>query len=458
MTRPRKTNARRPHKHRKERANPSEGRAGKAGDPERGEGRGRRSHENLIVRGGGADHEDVPSTSEPVVVLTRAGVQRLGGGHPWLFEDHIAVNSSRDGELIRLEGPPGVERGAACLSVGSRIPLRVVSREPGFLPAGEASDEVEWAITRLEAALARREQCVPEGDNSYRMVHSEADGLPGLVIDRFAEVAVFQAGCRWADAAAPAMARYLVEQHGFKGALARNDGGFRKLEDLPEGVSLLAGEVPEHVIWKQGGIRREVDPWRGQKTGTYLDQRENQPWAAEVLPVGRCLDAFSHDGGFALHLAAAGSQVQALDSSQPALERLARHAQANELSDAIETHQVNVFEDLRERVGAGEQFDGIVLDPPALAKRKPDLQRALRAYKELNLRALRLLRPGGRLLTCSCSFHLSREDFLGSLRAAAADARRDVTVLATRGAARCHPHLLTYPESDYLKAVLLEVR
>jgi 23S rRNA (cytosine1962-C5)-methyltransferase len=394
----------------------------------------------------------VAASPEPVVVLSRGGVRRLATGHPWLYADNIAVGSQCDGEVVRLEGPAGVDRGAACFSVGSRIPVRVVSREPGF---GLSAD---WAITRLDVAIERRRDALAPGESAYRMVHAEADGLPGLVIDRYAEIAVLQAGCRWADAIAPVLARHLIDHHGLTGALARHDGAFRKLEDLPEGVHLLAGEVPDEVSWQHAGITRVVDPWRGQKTGTYLDQRENQCWAAKALPVGHCLDAFSHDGGFALHLAAAGSHVEALDSSRPALDRLERHAAANGLAERIERRVVNVFEDLRDRVSAGEQLDGIVLDPPALAKRKGDHPRALRAYKEVNLRAMRLLRPGGRLLTCSCSFHVGREDFLGALRAAAADARRDIFVRSIRGAAACHPSLLTFPESDYLKAVLIEVR
>lgn len=446
MTRPRKTAARRPHKHRKERGRkllPGEKRGAQGDDANPAD-----DDTDFTPDG---QSEATPS-AEPVVVLSHSGVRRLGTGHPWLYADNIAVGTRRDGELVQLQGPVGVDRGAACFSVGSRIPLRVVSREPGF---GSSPD---WAVMRLDAAIERRRDALAPGEDAYRLAHAEADGLPGLVIDRYADVAVFQAGCRWADAAAPELARHLMAHHGFTGALARHDGAFRKLEDLAEGVMLLAGEVPDQITWRHGSITREVDVWRGQKTGTYLDQRENQQWAAQVLPEGRCLDAFSHDGGFALHLAAAGSQVEALDSSQPALDRLMRHATTNGLVDRIVARTVNVFEDLRERVSAGEQWDGIVVDPPALAKRKGDLPRALRAYKELNLRALRLLRPGGRLLSCSCSFHVSRAEFLDTLRAAAADARRDVFVHGMRGAAACHPSLLTFPESDYLKAVLLEVR
>jgi len=403
-------------------------------------------------RAADAAHEPpAPPSAEPLVLLSRAGVRRLGEGHPWLFPDLIAQGSLVDGALVRLEGPAGRLRGMAVHSVGSRIPLRVVSRQV------EGEFAADWWVQRVDQAIARREQDLAPGEQACRWVHSEADGLPGLVVDRYGDVAVLQAGCRWADGIAPALARHLVARHGLRGVLARHDGPFRRLEGLREEVKLLAGDVPESVPWLHGGLQRHIDPWHGQKTGGYLDQRENQLWAPGVLPRGRVLDAFCHDGGFGLHLAAAGSLVEALDSSQPALERVAAHAAANGLSARLVPRQVNVFENLRARVAAGDQFDAIVLDPPALSKRREDLRAALRAYKELNLRALRLLRHGGRLLTCSCSFHVGREDFLDVLRAAAADAQVPAVLRELRGAAACHPRLLTFPESDYLKVLLVEV-
>ena len=297
--------------------------------------------------------------------------------------------------------------------------------------------------------------------SACRWVHAEADGLPGLIVDRYADVAVLQAGCQWADELAPQIAQQLVERHGLRGVLARHDGSFRRPEGLPEGVVLLAGEVPHAVRWESaaegGPIVRTIDPWTGQKTGAYLDQRENHREAARLLPAGRCLDAFCHEGGFALHLARAGRSVLALDSSEAALAALARNAADSGLAGRIEARRANVFDELRALVTAGESFAGIVLDPPAHAKRKGERDAALRGYKELNLRALRLLGPGGRLLSCSCSFHVGHEEFLGTLRAAAADAGRDVRLVERRGAARCHPERLAFPESAYLKVFVLEV-
>lgn len=427
----------------------------------------------------------------PVVVLTRAGLRRLQSGHPWIFTDQVDRGASADafdtagGALVRLEAPAGVPRGAGVLNPDSRIPVRVVSLDPAFdehgAPVhGDGGDEATrasgagaggagapgdgtWWARRLDAAVAARAERLAPGAEACRLVHAEADGLPGLVIDRYADVAVLQAGCAWADAVAPALAERLVQRHALRGVLARHDGAFRRHEKLPEGIAVLAGDVPDTVVWHnpagpQGAVPFAVDLRAGQKTGGYLDQRDNQLFAARELPAGRALDVFSNDGGFALQLAAGGRQVTAVDSSAPALARLAENAAAAGLSDAVTTVQANAFEDLRARVTAGEQWDALVLDPPALTKSRRDVGSAKRGYKELNLRALRLLRPGGRLFTCSCSFHLGLPDFLDVLREAAADARRDVAVLTLRGAAPDHPNRLTFPESDYLKAVLLEVR
>lgn len=386
-----------------------------------------------------------------VVVLKRTGVRRLSSGHPWIYPDHIAETDAEDGAVVQLQGPVGTPRGAAVYGSASRLPLRVVSRDPSW------SAPQDFWCERLDQAVARRARELAPDTEACRWVHAEADGLPGLVIDRLGDIAVLQAGCRWADRIASDAAHRLVERHGVSGVLARHDGAFRRPEGLSEGVTVLAGSVPETLTVKLGQISRRVDPWHGQKTGMYLDQRENHVWAAEVLAQGNCLDAFCNDGPFALHLAAAGSQVLALDSSASALDLVATNAELNGLAGAVTTSRVNVFDALREMVAEGRRFDGIVLDPPALAKRKAQVGSGLRAYKELALRGLRLLRDGGRLIACSCSYHVGQEDFLGALRDAAADARCEVDVLAVRGAARCHPRRITFPESAYLKVVLLEV-
>lgn len=416
--------------------------------------------------------------SLPTVLLNKSGVLKLRDGHPWIYSDEVVgdgasapaapAGQSATAGLVALEGPAGRRRGFAVHNPRSRIPLRVVSRDP----AADITEDF-WR-PRLDAAIAARAATLAPGESACRWVHAESDGLPGLIVDRYADIAVLQAGCQWADELAPQIARHLVEQHGMTGVLARHDGSFRRPEGLPEGVALLAGDVPHEVRWESAGVApgvsaahaggrvvrpilRTVDPWTGQKTGAYLDQRENQRRAAELLPVGRCLDAFSNDGGFALHLARAGSHVLALDSSDVALAAVARNAADNGLTERITPVKANVFDDLRARVAAGESFDGIVLDPPAHAKRRGERDDALRGYKELNLRALRLLRPGGRLMTCSCSFHVGHGEFLEMLRAAALDAARDARIVERRGAASCHPARLAFPESSYLKVFVLEV-
>jgi 23S rRNA (cytosine1962-C5)-methyltransferase len=384
----------------------------------------------------------------PRVVLARKGVGHLNHGHPWIRAPHLQDIEAEDGDVVTLEAPAGTVRGVAVYGASSRLPVRVVSRDPAFDGAGDG-----WWRARLDAAIARRAQVV---DEACRWVHAEADGLPGLVVDRYGPVAVVQAGCRWADEVVPAVAEHLVSAHGLAGVLARHDGGFRKPEGLDQGVTVLAGEVPERVDVTLAGLVRSVDVWHGQKTGAFLDQRENHAWAAEVLPVGRALDAFAHEGGFALSLARAGSRVLAVDGSESALARLTANAERNDLGEAIETRRANVFDVLRQLEPGS--LDAAVVDPPALAKRRADVDRAVRAYRDLNLRAMRLLRPGGRLVTCSCSHHLPPEVFRRVLGQAAASAGRDVVLLEERGAAPCHPRLITFPESGYLKLALVEVR
>ena len=409
--------------------------------------------------------------SLPVVVLTRSGLRRLGHGHPWIFPDHVAAGLDGEAGLVRLEAPAGTPRGAAVLNPDSRIPLRVVSRRPDF-GAEEAEAEGWWA-RRLDRAVRARAFRLAVGAEACRWVHAEADGLPGLVVDRYGLVAVIQAGCRWADDVAPRVAEVLVKDHGVHGVLARHDGSFRRHESLPEGVTVLAGEVPPTVTWRNpggDGLLIETDLYQGHKTGGYLDQRSNHLFAAAQLePGGRVLDAFCYEGGFALHLAAGTPvgrggrslgrrDVVAWDGSGPALERARVSAERNGLGEHIDFEEVNVFEALRKADADGERFDGIVLDPPALTKTKRDRESAWRGYKELNLRALKLLDAGGRLFTCSCSYHIDGPAFLQILREAANDARKDVAVLAVRAAGPDHPRRLAFPESDYLKAVLLEVR
>lgn len=392
----------------------------------------------------------------PAVVLKRKGVLHLNEGHPWIFQQHVATEPLPEPGLVRLEGPEDRARGWAVCSPGSKIPLRVVSRDVDEVFDGD------WWGRRLDASIARRTGGeVLGGPPACRWVHAEADGLPGMIVDRYDTIAVVQAGCLWAESIVAELAQRLVDAHGITGVLARHDGGFRQPEGLPLEVGVLAGDVPREVAVRIGDVDQVVDLWEGQKTGTFLDQRENAPWAADVLvtePDVRCLDVCTYRGGFALHLAAAGAIVDAVDSSRPALDVVNASAQMLGLTERVRTIKGSAFDVLRALGDDGESYRGIVVDPPALAKRRGDLTRAMRAYKDMNLRAMRLLEPGGHLVSCSCSAAVSRDAFLGMLGAAASDAMRELEVLEIRGAARCHPFRPEIPESAYLKVVLLRAR
>jgi len=395
--------------------------------------------------------------SLPVVIVDRRGVARLRGGHPWIYIDHLVGSGPSAPGLVVLEGPPGRWRGIAVWNPRSRIPVRIVDLDPAAAADWQQDRDDFWRA-RVDHAIAQRSASLAVGEGACRWVFAEADGLPGLIVDRYGDVAVVQAGCAWADSIVRPLAAHLIERHGLQGVLARHDGGFRKPEGLSEGVEVLAGTVPERIELVLAGLPRLIDVRAGQKTGTYLDQRSNQLFAADVLKTGRRLDAFCNDGGFALQLLRAGpGPVVAVDSSESALARLTENARLAELDAQLDARRANVFEHLRELEAGGEVFDGIVLDPPALAKRKAELDSALRGYRELNLRALRLLRTGGRLLTCSCSAQVDESLFLAVLAEAAADAHREVRVVERRGAAACHPVRLGFPESAYLKVALLEV-
>ncbi len=390
------------------------------------------------------------------VLLKRKGVLHLNEGHPWIFAQHVATDPLPPAGVVRLEGPEDRARGWAVCNPGSKIPLRVISRDVSV------EFEADWWEQRLDASIARRTGGEALGGApACRWVHAESDGLPGLVVDRYDTIAVVQAGCRWADGIVWHVAQRLIAQHGITGVLARHDGGFRKPEGLELTVEVLAGEVPREVKVRIGEIDQVVDLWEGQKTGTFLDQRENAPWAAKMLvtaPDVRCLDVCTYRGGFALHLAAAGAIVDALDSSRPALDVVAATAAMHGLEDKIRTVKGSAFDALRMLGEDGERYSGIIVDPPALAKRRGDLTRAMRAYKDMNLRAIRLLEPGGQLVSCSCSAAVSRDTFLTMLGSAASDSQRELDVVEIRGAASCHPFRPDIPESAYLKVVLLRAR
>ena len=380
------------------------------------------------------------------VTLTNRGVSRVKSGHPWIYRSDVAEASGEIGDVVRVLDRRGKFIGSAFYNPRSEISLRVAER------TDRPIDE-DWFAGRIEKALKYRQSLNIDAD-AYRVLHAEADGIPGLVVDLYDDYLVLQVGSAAVEQRLEWVVAALEDLIGPAGILSRNDSAARKREGLDAGVRVLAGEVPESVVVREGTVRYRADLWRGQKTGGFLDQRENH-LAAGRYASGRVLDVFSYAGGFALHAAQKAQTVEAVDSSGPALDAVRANAELNGLENVSVTRS-NAFDLLRKRSDAGERYDTIVLDPPAFAKTKRELSGARRAYKEINLRAMKLLSPGGILITCSCSYHFSRELMEETLRSAAADAGRKMRVREWRGQSADHPEILTVPETRYLKCAVLE--
>ena len=344
-----------------------------------------------------------------------------------------------------MTGPRGRSLGDALYSNRSEIAIRMMTR-------GEVRADRSLWRARLEQAIRFRESLNIDA-TAYRIAHGEADLMPSLVIDRYDNHLVLQALSQGADRLLPEITALLNDLLSPAGILARNDPRVRLLEGLDQSVSVLSGEVPASIDVREGQIRYAVDPYRGQKTGLFLDQRENRVAAASYAR-GRLLDAFSYNGGFALALAAKCSEVLAIDISEDAVARIRSNAERNGIPN-VDARAMNVFDELRELERRGERFDTIVLDPPAFAKSKAAVPKALSGYKEINLRAMKLLVPGGYLVTCSCSYNVSEGAFADIIASAAADARVDLAVVEKRMQARDHPVLMTVPETYYLKCFIL---
>ena len=381
----------------------------------------------------------------PHAVVTRRGAERAERGHPWIYKSDVSEIRAAPGDVVDVISPRGHKIGQALFSDRSEITLRLIER-------GDRTFDQQTLDERLAAAIAYRESLAIDA-NAYRLVHAEADRLPSLVVDRYDDVLVVQALSQGMDRLLPQVAQWLENHFGPRGILIRHDARARLLEGLGQSVEVLSGEVPETVVVRDRDVAYEVDPRRGQKTGAFLDQRENR-WAAAEAARGRLLDCFSYDGGFALRMARRVSEALALDISDDAVARIARNAARNGL-DNVRAEQSNAFDFLRAAERAGERFDIIVLDPPAFAKNRASLPRALAGYKEINLRALKMLTRGGTLVSCSCSYHVSEELLLDVVRAAAHDAGATVSVIEKRGQSRDHPVLLDVPETHYLKCLIL---
>ena len=384
-----------------------------------------------------------------VVTVTARGAARLRGGHPWVYAEDVARGDAR-GDVVRVVDGRGALLGTALWAPGARLPLRLVAR-------AEVTFDAALVETRVRAADELRRRMMP-GADAYRVVHAEADGLPGLIVDRYADVCVLQTAARAMDAREAELAEVVARVCGARLVVARDDSSARDFEELPRRRGILRGEGATRVAYHDAGSLFEVDVLADGKTGGFLDQAENHARVAGYVPAGaEALDAFTYHGGFALALARGGAKsVLALDEAAPAVERARQNAARNSLPQ-VHVEAGNAFDRLRALEGEGRSFDVVVIDPPALAKRKSAFGAADRAYKELNLRALRLARAGGIVVTCSCSGKLSPEGFGAIVAEAARDAGRTVQLLERRGAGRDHPPLLGVPETEYLKCWILRV-
>jgi 23S rRNA (cytosine1962-C5)-methyltransferase len=384
----------------------------------------------------------------PQVTVTARGAARVRAGHPWVFAADVSRGDGT-GDVVRVVDGRGALLGTALYAPGASLALRMLARDEVAL------DEALLA-ERLRAALARRRALFPDAD-ALRVVHGESDRLPGLFVDRYGDVAVVQTTARGMDAREPAIARLVAEVLGARLVVARDDGGARDFEGLPRRRGVLLGRGSTVVRYHDAGNELETDVLEGGKTGAFLDQAENHARARGYAPSGDALDAFTHHGGFALALARGGARsVLALDEDAAAIARTRANAEHNRLG-ALRAETTNAFDALRRLEGEGRRFDAVVIDPPALAKRRSALAGAERAYKELNLRALRLLNAGGLLITCSCSGKLTPERFGAVVEAAVQDVGRPVQILERQGAGRDHPPLVGVPETDYLKCWFLRV-
>jgi 23S rRNA (cytosine1962-C5)-methyltransferase len=382
---------------------------------------------------------------EPAVIVTAKGEARVRRGHPWVFRSDIGrTDRPQPGAVVRVLGPRGRPLGHAFYSSRSEIRLRMISRSPTL--------SEDFLRERLIEAVRWRET-VTDGAEAYRLVHGEGDALPSLVVDRYQNYLVVQTLSQATEARKDAIVEALVALLQPRGILERNDPRVRELEGLERRVSLLYGEVPDVVPIEIGGVRFEADLWKGQKTGLFLDQRENH-LMARAYARGRVLDAFTYNGGFALQVAAVASEVMAVDVSAESVERVRKNAALNGAAN-VTAREANVFDVLHELADAGERFDTVILDPPAFAKSKDAVEKAKRGYKEINLRALKLLNPGGCLITCSCSYHVHEDDFEGILADAAVDVATPTVVVEKRRQSRDHPVVLGVPETYYLKCFVL---
>jgi 23S rRNA (cytosine1962-C5)-methyltransferase len=395
-----------------------------------------------------------PQTLPPTVKVSSRGASRLKDGHVWVYRsDIVAADGVPPGSVVAVTDPRGHFLGTALYSTASQIAVRLISHE-------RVADFPSLLRQRVADAVTYRERVVANTD-AYRLVFSEADFLPGLIVDKYNDILSLQILTQAMDAGPVRenLLSALSEKLKPASIVERVDPKIRHLEQLPPLSSrLLVGEKTS-TVFSMNGVQFHFDALEGQKTGAFLDQRENYAAAAQYAQ-GDALDVFCYQGGFALHLAAKCSRVIGVDSSRPALEVADQNAALNASEfpgKEIDWIEANAFDLLKDYAASGQRYDCIVLDPPAFAKSKRDLATAMRGYKEINLRALKMLRLGGTLITCSCSYHVSQADFLEMLAAAARDAHRQLRLIEVRGQVKDHPILLNVPETAYLKCMIASV-
>lgn len=387
--------------------------------------------------------------AEPQVTLTSRGVERILAGHYWVYRSDVhATDSVEAGDTVRLRDDRGHFLGKAWFSSHSQIALRLLTRED--LPVDD-----DYFRTRIETAVRFRERVV-ENSTAYRLLYAESDGLPSLIVDRYGDALVLQTLSQATERRKADIVRILQERFSPHALVERNDPKVRLLEGLEQSVGVLAGRLDGEVQADENGLRFTYDLLHGQKTGAFLDQRENR-LATSNYAMGEVLDCFCYTGGFALTAARFVRTVEGIDLSPQAVAAAQKNAQLNGITNAT-FREANAFDVLKEYADAGRQFDTVILDPPAFAKNRASLPAAQRGYKEINLRALKLLKPGGILVTCSCSHHTPESLLLEIVAEAALDAHRTVVVVERRTQARDHPILLTVPETHYLKCLILSVR
>lgn len=382
--------------------------------------------------------------TEGEVKISRRGAERIRSGHLWVYRSDVHGVQAQSGDTVRVIDEGNNFMGRAFFSSRSQITLRLLTRE-------DVAIDADFLRSRIQSAAVYRKKVVGDTD-SYRLVFGESDLLPSIVVDRYSDWLVLQTLSQGAERRKQEIVSVLIEMFSPRGIFERNDPRVRELEGLERINSLLYGELPEQIITTQNGIRFIHDLRGGQKTGGFLDQRENH-LAAASYTFGDVLDAFTYQGAFALTVARNSEHVEAIDLSGAAIHIAQKNQKLNNLGN-ITFREGNVFDALKTHHASGTQFDMVILDPPAFAKNRDSLAAAIRGYKEINLRAIQLLRPGGILITCSCSYHVSEALFLQIVAEAANDARRILQIVERRTQARDHPALLTVPETLYLKCLV----